>query len=369
MADSDMDRTEQPTPYKLQKAREQGQIAKSADFASVVVFIVAVVYLYWKGTHLWEQQFLFDRAILAKVGRLDITEASWWWLAMQMIRHVFALLGPFFATICVAAAIANLAQTGPMFTLAPLKADWTRLNPIEGFKKMLAARKLFECVRACAKLGLMIVVVYHALKATIGDFHLAGQLAPRTLLKTMTADLAAIGFKIALVLGLVAVVDLLYSKREFMRTMRMSRRDIKDEIKNRDGDPRIRSRLRQLRHEMLKRASSTRNTRQADVLIVNPVHYAVALKYVHGEMESPQLLAKGNGAFALAMRTIAARHGIPIVQNVTLARKIFREMDIDQHVPPSLFADVARIIVWVFAMRKARAGEQPGSHHHPRRPA
>lgn len=365
MADSDMDRTEQPTPYKLQKAREQGQIAKSADFASVVVFIVAVVYLYWKGARLWEEQFLFDRAIFSQAGQFDITEASWWWLAMQMIWHVFGLLGPFLATIVLAAAIGNLAQTGPVFTIAPLKADWTRLNPVEGFKKLLAARKLFESARACAKLVLMILVVYHALKATIGDFHLAGRLAPRTLLKIMTADLAAIGFKIALVLALIALVDMVYSNREFMRKMRMSRRDIKDEVKNRDGDPRIRSRLRQLRHEMLKRASSTRNTRQADVVIVNPVHYAVALKYVHGEMESPQLLAKGSGAFALAMRTIAAQHGIPVVQNVTLARKIFREMDIDQYVPPALFADVARIIVWVFAMRKARGGEQSDAQRRP----
>ena len=369
MADTDMDRTEQPTPYKLQKAREQGQIAKSADFASVVVFIVAVVYLYWKGAQLCEEQFLFDRAIFSRVGQFDITEASWWWLAMRMIRHIFVLLGPLLATIGLAAAIGNLVQTGPVLTLAPLKADWARLNPVEGFKKLLAARKLFECVRACAKLGLMIVVAYHALKATIGDFHMAGRLAPRMLLKVMIADLAAIGFKLALVLALIALVDLLYSKREFMRKMRMSRRELKDEIKNRDGDPRIRSRLRQLRNEMLKRASSTRNTREADVLIVNPVHYAVALKYVHGEMESPQLLAKGSGAFALAMRTIASQNGIPIVQNVTLARKIFREMDIDQYVPPNLFADVARIIVWVFAMRKARTGDQPDTHLPQRRPA
>ena len=208
MADSDMDRTEQPTPYKLQKAREQGQIAKSAEFASVVVFIVAVVYLYWKGANLWEEQFLFDRAIFSKAGQFDITEASWWWLAMQMIRHVFSLLAPFLAIVGVAAVVGNLAQTGPVFTLAPLKANWARLNPVEGFKKLLAPRKLFECLRACAKLGLMIVVAYHALKATIGDFNLAGRLAPRTLLKVMTADLAAIGFKIALVLAVIALGDL-----------------------------------------------------------------------------------------------------------------------------------------------------------------
>jgi flagellar biosynthetic protein FlhB len=355
MADNDMDRTEQPTPYKLQKAHEKGQIPKSADVVSVAVFIVAVVYLYWKGAHVLEEQFLFDKALLSKAGQLQIDEVSFWWLATRMMSHMLMLLGPFFASIGLAAVIANLVQTGPVFTLAPVKADWSRMNPVEGLKKMLALRKLFEGLRASAKLALLALVGYHALKASIGDFRTVGQMAPRMLLKTVTADMASIGFKMALVLALVAIIDLLYTKREYMRKMRMSRREVKDETKNRDGDPRIRSRLRQLRHEMLKRASSTRNTRHADVLIVNPVHYAVALKYEHGQMESPQLLAKGSGAFALAMRTIAAKHRIPIVQNVTLARKIFRDMDIDQHVPPGLYADVARIIVWVFAMRKARA--------------
>lgn len=355
MADNDMDRTEQPTLYKLRKAREKGQIAKSADFVSVLVFIVAIVYLYWKGPHVLEEQFLFDRALLSKAGQLAISEASFWWLATQMTGHALSVLGPFFATIALAAVIGNLVQTGPIFTLAPVKADWSRLNPVEGLKKMLALRKLFEGARACAKLGLLVLVAYHALKAGIGDFRTVGQLAPRGLLKTIIADVASVGFKMALVLALIAIVDLLYTHREFMRKMRMSKREVKEEAKNRDGDPRIRSRLRQLRQEMLKRASSTRNTRHADVLIVNPVHFAVALKYVHGEMESPQLLAKGNGAFALAMRTIASRHNIPIVQNVTLARKLFREMEVNQHVPPGLYADVARIIVWVFAMRKARA--------------
>jgi flagellar biosynthetic protein FlhB len=359
MADNDMDRTEQPTPYKLRKAREKGQIAKSADFVSVLVFIVAIVFLYWKGAHLLEEQFLFDRALLAKAGQLAIDEASFWWLATQMMGHALALLGPFFGTILLAAVIGNLVQTGPAFSLAPIKADWSRLNPVDGLKKMLAMRKLFEGARACAKLGLLVLVAYHALKAGTGDFHILGQLAPRGLLKTVIADLASVGFKMALVLALIAIVDMLYTHREFMRKMRMSKREVKEEAKNRDGDPRIRSRLRQLRQEMLKRASSTRNTRHADVLVVNPVHFAVALKYVHGQMESPQLLAKGSGAFALAMRTIATKHSIPIVQNVTLARKLFREMEIDQHVPPNLYADVARIIVWVFAMRKAR-GE--GAH-------
>lgn len=359
MADSDMDRTEQATPHKLKKAEEKGQVAKSADFVSVAVFITAIIYLYARGAQLLEEHFRFDRALLAKAGQVEINEASFWWLASTMAWHGLTLLGPFFIALALAAIIGNLAQTGPIFSLHPVKMDWSRLDPVQGFKKMLAPRKLFELARICLKLGLLAFIVYQALKHIAAQFFTYGRLSPSVLLKTVTADMASIGFKMALVLIIIAGIDFIYSRREFAKKMRMSRRDIKDENKSRDGDPRIRSRLRQLRQEMLKRSASTRNTRDADVVIVNPIHFAVALKYVHGEMESPRLLAKGSGAFAAAMRTIAAKHHIPVVQNVTLARKLFREMEIDQHVPATMYADVARIIVWVFAMRKAATGHAP----------
>jgi flagellar biosynthetic protein FlhB len=216
---------------------------------------------------------------------------------------------------------------------------------------------LFDGAKAIAKLGLLVLVAYFALRATIAQFFSWAGFSPQVLMKSVIGDIASIGLKMGLVLAVIAAIDMLYTQREFAKRMRMSRRDIKDEVKNRDGDPRIRSRLRQLRQEMLKRSSSIRNTAQADVVVVNPTHFAVALKYEHGKMESPQLLAKGAGAFAAAMRSIAAKHDIPVVQNVTLARKLFRELEVEQFVPPNMYSDVARIIVWVFAMRKARAAQ------------
>jgi flagellar biosynthetic protein FlhB len=146
----------------------------------------------------------------------------------------------------------------------------------------------------------------------------------------------------------------MYTRYEFAKQMKMSRRELKEEIKHREGDPRIRRRLRELRLELLKRSLALRKTRNADVLITNPTHVAVALQYVHGQMEAPQLIAKGSGFMAAAMRQIAARHDIPIVQNPTLARALFHDLPVDAGVPPELYAQVARIIVWVFAMRDAR---------------
>jgi flagellar biosynthetic protein FlhB len=141
----------------------------------------------------------------------------------------------------------------------------------------------------------------------------------------------------------------------------MSRKEVRDEHKEREGDPRIRARLRELRREALRRSMAARRTASADVLLTNPTHYAVALRYVHGEMQSPQLVAKGAGSLAASMREIAARHRVPVVQNPPLARELYRSLEVDHHVPPALYAQVARILVWVFAMREAREGQTSGA--------
>ncbi|MNY17409.1 Flagellar biosynthetic protein FlhB [compost metagenome] len=222
-------------------------------------------------------------------------------------------------------------------------------------------RTLFDALRAIIKLVLLTVVAALALRALAGQFYALASLAPIGYLRTLIDDLSSVGLKMALVLGLIALLDWMFTRREFAKKMRMSHRELKDEVKNREGDPRIRARLRELRREMLKRSQSLQKTRDADVLITNPTHVAVALKYEHGRMASPQLLAKGTGHMAAAMREIAARHRIPVVQNPALARRLYRELPVDQLVPPDLYAQVARIIVWVFAMREQRqAGAAAG---------
>ena len=358
MSQSDLDRNQPATPYKLEKARERGQVAKSADVISAIVFTAAMVFLTSQGWDTWREQFRFDQALLASAGRIELDLA----VVAPLLAHVlqFPLLQavPFFATLLVAAIFSNLIQTGPVLSLHPLKPDWNRLNPIAGFKRMFSLRMLFLALRALLKLAFLTAVAYAAIKALLPQFyHLAG-LAPVGVVRTMLDDFSSLGLQLSAMLAFIALLDLLYSRREFAKTMRMSHRDMKDESKNREGDPRIRARLRELRREMLKRSLALRNTGSADVLITNPTHVAVALRYVHGEMTSPQMVAKGKGLMAAAMRQIAAQHRIPVVQNPPLARALFAEMAIDQQVPTAHYASVARIVVWVFAQRDARRAAQ-----------
>jgi flagellar biosynthetic protein FlhB len=168
-------------------------------------------------------------------------------------------------------------------------------------------------------------------------------------------DVASVAMKLAAMLLLIALADWAYTQREYANKMRMSRRELTDEIKHREGDPRVRARMKELSRELLKRSLAVRKTRNASVVITNPTHVAVALRYEHGAMEAPLLIAKGSGAMAAVMRRIASRHDIPVVQNPTLARRLYQELDIESSVPPHLYSAVARLMVWVIAMREARA--------------
>lgn len=354
MAEQDLDRNSAATPHKLQKAKERGQVAKSADVVSAVVFAAAVVYLTWQGWGAMRDQFRFDHAMLAQAGQANA--AMLWPLVATALVGTFSWLLPFFASIMLAAIVANLGQTGPILTMDPITADFDRLNPINGFKKVFSLRTLFDLARACIKLVLLLAVSYFALKALAPQFYNLSSLSALGHLKTLLDDVSSLGLKMVMILGLIALVDLIFTKREFAKKMRMSKREITDETKNRDGDPRVRSRMRELRRELRKRSQSLRQTKNADVVLTNPTHVAVALRYVHGQMVSPQVLAKGSGFLAAAMRQIAARHGIPVVQSPLLARRLYKELDVQHHVPEHLFAEVARIIVWVFAMRGRQAG-------------
>lgn len=356
MAEQDLDRTHAASPYKLQKARERGQVAKSADVVSAIVFTVAVVYLYWKGWDGLRAQFAQDHVLLSHAGAIDASPATLWRLVASMVMGTALLLGPFFGVVMLSALVGNLVQTGFVLSSEPLKPDFQRLNPVQGFKKVFAVRTLFDTGRALAKLFILALVVYFALKELVPQFFQVAALPPAGLARLMVQDAASAGLKVALALGLIALVDLGFTRRQFGKQMRMSRKEVTDEHKHREGDPRIKSRIRELRRELLKRSQAVRNTAGADVLITNPTHIAVALRYEQGAMSSPELVAKGAGLMATAMRRIAAVRGIPVVQNRLLARALYHELAVTQSVPPAHYKQVARILVWVLTMRRPRAG-------------
>lgn len=354
MAEQDFDRNEAATPFKLQKARERGQTPRSADMVSSAVFLVAMLYLASQAAGLTDAILRLAQAALVQAAKGHPASALWPLAANLASAAALALL-PFFLLLPLVAVLAAMAQTGMVFSLVPLQMDFHRINPATGFKRLFSGRTLFDGLRACLKLAVLVVVGALVLRTLLPQFHGIALMPAAAFLHTLLQDLGDLGLRMGTALVVVSAIDLLYTRREFGRNMRMSRRELKDEFKNREGDPRIRARLRELRRELLKRSQALKNTRSADVVLTNPTHYAVALRYVHGEMAAPRVVAKGAGQLAAAMREIAARHHVVVVQNPPLARSLFRETAIDDYIPASFHAEVARIIVWVFALRQQRA--------------
>jgi flagellar biosynthesis protein FlhB len=365
-SEQDLDKNAQATPYKLEKAREKGQVAKSAEVVSFTVLAAAVVFASWLGVDKLLSQFRFDMALLTQALAMSPSQSGTWYLVEQMLGSTALVVAPFMAVLMVAAVLANLAQTGVVLSFEPLKMDIQRINPVSGLKRVFSMRTLFDAVRATVKLVTLVAVACTALRGMADEhFHGIAALTAQGFLKLMVSDMVSLCFKLLLALLVIAALDFLYTRFEFNKKMRMSQRELKDEHKNREGDPRIKARMRELREENLKRSKALRSTQGADVLITNPTHVAIALKYEHGAMHSPLMLAKGQEKLAAAMRDVAYRHQIPIVHSPALARRLYAEMVVDQHVPPDLYAPVARIIVWIFAMREARRAAAPSAGAQP----
>lgn len=357
MADEDFDKSEAASAYKLERAREEGQVPKSQEVTGTLVMAVVIATLHARGLEGVLHEFRFDSALVQRAA-MARDGAQIMGLLATTLDHLVWSLTPFLLTVMIAAVIGNVLQTGPMFAPKALKPDWTRLNPVTGLKQLLSVRTLFHALRSCVKLTLLALVVWYALTDLLPQFHHLAALPPRRYVETVLDDMGAIGLRVVIILTLIAAVDLLFTRRQFAQRMRMSKREVKDEHKQREGDPRIRQRQRELRQEMARKVGAISKAGGADVIIANPTHLAVALEYRHGQMESPRVVAKGAGALALAIRKVGRSQAVPIVENRPLARALFRQVGIGQHVPPELYADVARIMVWVLAMRRSRQAAQ-----------
>ena len=358
MAEQDSDLSEEATPHKLEEARRKGSVARSMDITSLAMLVALVLIVKANGWDALRATVQLQRRILGQIGHgAWTTDTAAAWLG-DLLTAMLTILAPLLLALVVVAVLINLVQTGPIFSFHPIKPDFTKLNPATGFKRIFSMRTLFEAAKSCIKLTILSVVVYFLLRDLIpGLVGLPGAEA-KAYLRVLVGLCAALLVKLVFTHLVIALVDLGFVRWEFAKRMRMSKRDVKDEHKNREGDPRIRSRIRELRQEMLKRSKAVAKVPEADVLITNPTHLAVALSYSHGSSGAPQVVAKGAGDLARQMREMAARHQIPVVQNKPLARTLFREVDFDGYVPEKLYPQIAKIMVWVYAMRDARRNQK-----------
>lgn len=346
MAD-EQSKTEQPTPYRLQEAHDRGQVARSADLSGVLVTIVFSIAF---ATSSYAMAAALARAVqrtLLMAGNAPAPSAGLArWLQATFAPFWQALL-PVVLAVAVAAVIANIVQTGPTFSTTPLKPDFSRLNPAQGLKRIFSLHVLWELFKLVLKALLLGGVGWLVAKGIRHRVDAAAVTAPSGLAMLFRSTFVQVTTWALVLLGLVALLDVWFTRREYIRKLRMSRRDMQDEVKRRDGDPDVRNKRKRLAAELLKHSRSIGRVPEADIVLANPTHLAVALQYRPKSMRSPVVLSKGVDAVAAQMRLIASRSDVPCLHSPELARAIFRECKIDQPIPAELYTQLAPVYRWL----------------------
>jgi flagellar biosynthesis protein FlhB len=356
MAEEEQSRSEEATPFKLEEARKRGSTAKSMELNSLAILLFACGAVYLLGRSLMHGTLQLSSNILDRAADLRFSQkATSDWLSELLIDGLMLLM-PLMLPLMVIAILINLAQVGPIFSTFPLKPDFKRLNPVEGLKKLFSKRVLVEAIKTVLKCALLGATLYFAILALLPESVSLLLAEERLYGKFIIEEGGGLLFKLAAVFCLIAFIDAMYSRWDFQQRMRMSRRELRDEHKRREGDPRIRQKIRELQREALKRRGGLRKVKDADVLVTNPQRLAVAIRYRRDEMFAPAVLAKGAGEVAAAMRKLAQRHRIPIVENKPLARILFREVEAGSAIAEKHYPLVAKILVWAFALRKEHMG-------------
>lgn len=360
MAEQEQDRSEEATPHKREEARKKGSVARSQDVLASAAALALLAALATLGPRLVRQCLSIFSTLLSRADEWSFAQDS---LAVWLRELVMALMravAPLWLLLALAAILAGMAQAGLVFSTEPLKPDWQKLNPVEGFKRLFTMRSLFEAAKSSLKFVFFSLVLYEVVCSLLPDWLLltgagAGQVA------AATADAAMRVLRyMLLAMLLAAAADWLFVRRTLSKKLRMSKREVKEEYKRREGDPRIKSKLKEIRLQFLQKTQAMSRVKEADVLVVNPTHLALAIQYRRGEMAAPRLLAKGAGEMALKMREMARRHGVPILENKALARGLFNDVGVDEWIPENYFGAVAKALVWAFKVKRGGPAGQAG---------
>jgi flagellar biosynthetic protein FlhB len=342
------DRTEDPTPRRLEKAREEGQVPLSREVVAFASLLAATLACLLTLPPLGADMLRAMRGMLALPSGSDAFEA-----AQHLLRASGIALLPILAAVVIAATLATLGQTG--WPAKSLTLDFARLNPWTGLVRLFGLQSLGELLRTVLKLAAVGAALW--LAADIGVLAASLMLPAGGLLEAATAASRALLIATLLAFGAAAALDLLWTRFQFRRRLRMSREELKEEMRENEGDPQLKARRRRIAEGRARRRMLAAIPKAA-VVITNPTHYAVALAYTRGEAAAPRLVAKGVDAMAARIRAAAEAHGVPMVRDAPLARALYR-LEPDTEIPPEHWQAVAEILAYVWRLRDRLAGSGP----------
>lgn len=346
------EKTEAPTPRKQEDARKKGQVAHSKEVDSAVVLLAVLGVFRFGGEWMWLGLEELTVDTWAHLGRNPLSVELTNDVGFELLVRSVLLLTPLMGIVAVVAIVGGMAQTGgPLLSREAIKPQFKRMNPLEGGKRLVASRQAYvNLAKALIKFIVLSLVGYlvfldHWDDITTMGFQ-AGLGESIRILVAVSFDMAV---RMTLVVLLLAVGDFVFQKSDHIRQLRMTKQEVKDEHRQSEGDPQLKGAIARQRRQFMSRLMES--VTKADVVVMNPTHYAVALKYDATSSAAPVVLAKGMNLIALRMREVAEEHGVPVIQNPPLCRAIYKAVRIGQEIPPDLYEAVAEILAFVYRLR------------------
>jgi len=351
MAEQDFqERTERATTRRREKAREEGKVAKSVELNAAVIIILGFLTLFMLGPTLVSQIKQMMKYVMSNAPLLAVSDPTFYQIFGDTIVRFFIMLLPVFAVLSVIAIATNVAQVGFKITPKTLELKFDKLNVVNGLKRLVSLKSLFDSVKNAVKLLVIGFVAYKVISSEFESFFALPDMTIPELAAAMGKNALFLALKLGMVILVIAVLDYIYQKYEYEKSIKMSKQDLKDEYKETEGNPQIRSRTRQLQREM-SRNRMIAEIPKADVVVTNPTELAVALKYNKDSMSAPVVIAKGERLIAQKIKEIAREHDIPIVENKPLARTLFKMCEVGDMIPANLYRAVAEVLAYVYNLK------------------
>jgi flagellar biosynthesis protein FlhB len=351
------ERTEAATPRKLQHLRDEGKVSKSPEVVSAVTILGGVFTVYAFGGSIWGQLKVLVTDHLSDLSRPDLTDTTLGQLWLTVGIAFFTVMAPLLVALPLLGIVSNVGQSGLMLSGKSMMPDLSRINPISGFTRLFSVRTVVELAKTLFKMTVVGWLLYRTyldsfpLFLSLSGADLAGSL--RLFVSTAFSTCMTVGCAFLV----LAVLDFGYQRWEFLRGARMTKQEIKEEYKQSEGSPEIRAAIRR-RQRRMAMSRMMQNVPTADVVVTNPTHFAVALRYRGDEMAAPKVIAKGQDLIAQRIKQIARENNVPVVENKPLARALYSTVEVDQEIPYDLFQGVAQILAYIYSLKRrgARVG-------------
>jgi flagellar biosynthetic protein FlhB/flagellar biosynthetic protein FliR/FlhB len=346
------EKTEKATPYKLQKAKEKGQVSKSVELTTCLslLVILGMIAALWPRTAQEIQDLM--RHVLDHAANYPLNLDNVHYLLVLILTKLTNLWLPLALAGGLAIVLGTMAQTGLLWSSTPLTPDFKRLNPAAGFKKVFSLKLCFDALKNLLKLSFAVIALFFVLKHDLPEIVQLGLTSPTQYPNHLMHFLLKAIFHLLLVLCSIAILDKGYTLWKYQKDNRMSKQEVKDEHKQREGDPKIKGKIKQLQQQLRQKTASLSQVKTADVVITNPTHLAIALRYDKEVMPAPKVVCKAQGEMVHQVKAIAKKHNIPIIENKTFARALHQSIELNHWISYDLFPVAADVFRGIYKQRQ-----------------